>query len=247
MLLATVDLTKTVSSLVVLTQVLDCTSPLPIEKAPPAAEVVPALSDRFFPYESSVFLVSALLRQPYYLKPSNKDKKRRTENRSYLRLTFSCSLCSPATVSTSCTYSGNPSSRSALSTCSVAIVFLASFSAISLASDEMRVMNSTQQSMRRSRASFAKVVPGLEARISVMIFWTVALGRERSSVPVPASDNAKGLRNDRLLASKFSIGHYGVRRKGVFGIVRLRGLGMWTRRGTMGRCRSAKELWQTGT
>ncbi len=89
--------------------------------------------------------------------------------------TFSCSLCSSATATTSCTYSGKPSSLSALSMCSVAIVFLASRSAISLASEDIRVMNSTQHSISRSRASFVKVVPGLTASISVMIFWTVAM------------------------------------------------------------------------
>lgn len=46
---------------------------------------------------------------------------------------------------------------------------------MSLASEEMSVMNSTQHSMRRSRASLAKVRPVLEGRISVMIFWTVAV------------------------------------------------------------------------
>ena len=45
------------------------------------------------------------------------------------------------------------------------------------------MMNSTQQSMRRSRASFANETPPDEWRISVMIFCTVALGRERSSAP----------------------------------------------------------------
>lgn len=46
---------------------------------------------------------------------------------------------------------------------------------MSLASEEISVMNSTQHSMRRSRASLAKVRPVLEGRISVMIFWTVAV------------------------------------------------------------------------
>ena len=88
--------------------------------------------------------------------------------------TFSCSLCSSATATTSCTYSGNPSSLSALSICSVEIVFLASRSAISLASEDIKVINSTQHSMSKSRASLVKVVPGLMASISVMIFETVA-------------------------------------------------------------------------
>lgn len=58
--------------------------------------------------------------------------------------------------------------------CSVAMVFFASRSAISFASEDIRVMNSTQHSMSKSRASLVNVVPGLTARISVMIFWTVA-------------------------------------------------------------------------
>jgi hypothetical protein len=89
-------------------------------------------------------------------------------------LTRNCSLCSPATASTSWTYSGNPSSLRAFSMCSVAMVFLVSFSAISFASEDMRVMNSTLQSMRRSRASRPKVNPDFSPRISAMIFWIVA-------------------------------------------------------------------------
>ncbi len=46
---------------------------------------------------------------------------------------------------------------------------------MSLASEDMSVMNSTQHSIRRSRASLANVRPVLEGRISVMIFWTVAV------------------------------------------------------------------------
>lgn len=76
-------------------------------------------------------------------------------------------------------YSSKPRSLRARMTCSAAMVFLASRSAMSLASDEMRVMNSTQQSIRRSRASLAKARS--LGRISEMIFWTVALGRDRSS------------------------------------------------------------------
>lgn len=45
-------------------------------------------------------------------------------------------------------------------------------------------MNSTQHSMRRSRASLLNVTPAEGGRISETIFWTVALGRERSSLPV---------------------------------------------------------------
>jgi hypothetical protein len=92
----------------------------------------------------------------------------------FFALTRSCSLCSPATESTSCTYSGNPSSRNALSMCSVAIVFFASRSAISFASEDMRVTNSTLQSIKRSRASLPKVNPALSPMISVMIFCIVA-------------------------------------------------------------------------
>lgn len=50
-------------------------------------------------------------------------------------------------------------------------------------------MNSTQHSINRSRVSLAKDMDcaqssaALEARTSLMIFWTVALGRERSSLP----------------------------------------------------------------
>jgi hypothetical protein len=65
--------------------------------------------------------------------------------------------------------------------CSHAIVFLLSFSEISFASEEMRVINSTQHSMRRSRASLLNAIPPLGGKISETIFWTVALGRERSS------------------------------------------------------------------
>jgi hypothetical protein len=55
------------------------------------------------------------------------------------------------------------------------MVFLASFSLISFASEEISVMNSTQHSMSKSRASFEKVWPELGGKISVMIFWTVAI------------------------------------------------------------------------
>ena len=109
-------------------------------------------------------------------------------------ITLSDSFISPALANTSLTYSGKPSSFSALSMCSVAIVFFASRSAMSLASEEMSVMNSTQQSMRRSRASRAKVMVDSEGgeeavveRISVIIFWTVAMrrGEERVLVRYP--------------------------------------------------------------
>lgn len=88
--------------------------------------------------------------------------------------TFNCSLCSPATVIMSSTYSPKPNCSKAFVICSHAIVFLLSFSLISFASDEMSVMNSTQHSIRRSRASFPKARPEVGGRISVTIFWTVA-------------------------------------------------------------------------
>lgn len=55
-----------------------------------------------------------------------------------------------------------------------AMVFFASFSEISLASDETSVINSTQHSINRSLASFANATPLAGGRISVTIFWTVA-------------------------------------------------------------------------
>ncbi len=54
------------------------------------------------------------------------------------------------------------------------MVFLASFSEISFASELMRVINSTQHSMRTSRASLENAIPDPPARISPTIFWTVA-------------------------------------------------------------------------
>jgi hypothetical protein len=78
-------------------------------------------------------------------------------------------------------------------TCSQAIVFFASFSAISFASEEMSVMNSTQHSINRSLVSRAKDTPESFARISLMIFWTVALGRERSSFPTNYNLSISGL------------------------------------------------------
>jgi hypothetical protein len=88
--------------------------------------------------------------------------------------TFNCSLCSLATSIISDTYSPKPNCSNAFVMCSQAIVFLLSFSLISFASEEMRVMNSTQHSISRSRASFPNARPVLEGRISVTIFWTVA-------------------------------------------------------------------------
>lgn len=54
------------------------------------------------------------------------------------------------------------------------MVFLASFSEISLASEEIRVMNSTQHSISRSLASLEKLRPVDDGKISETIFWTVA-------------------------------------------------------------------------
>lgn len=92
-------------------------------------------------------------------------------------LTFCCSLCSEAASRTAGTYSEKPSCSNALVIWSQAMVFLASFSEISFASDEMSVMNSTQHSISRSRASLANATPLEGGRISVTIFWTVAIGR----------------------------------------------------------------------
>lgn len=47
---------------------------------------------------------------------------------------------------------------------------------MSFASEDIRVMNSTQHSIKRSRASFAKVWPDDAGIISVIIFCTVAVG-----------------------------------------------------------------------
>ncbi len=59
--------------------------------------------------------------------------------------------------------------------CSAAMVFLDSRSMVSLASELSMVMNSTQQSMRMSRASRVRVRGG--GRISVAILVTVARKR----------------------------------------------------------------------
>lgn len=75
------------------------------------------------------------------------------------------------------------------------MVFLASFSEISLASEEMSVMNSTQHSIKRSRASFENDTPDCEGNISDTIFWTVAkLWCEPSWFPFikPARKGEKG-------------------------------------------------------
>lgn len=89
-------------------------------------------------------------------------------------LTFWTSLCSAAASRTAGTMSVKPSCSRAFVIWSQAIVFFASFSEISFASDEIRVMNSTQHSIKRSRASLANATPADGGRISDTIFWTVA-------------------------------------------------------------------------
>jgi hypothetical protein len=95
-------------------------------------------------------------------------------NKKGMQQTFNCSLCSLATSIISWTYSPKPNCSNAFVICSHAIVFLLSFSLISFASDDIKVMNSTQHSIRRSRASLPNARPELDGRISVTIFWTVA-------------------------------------------------------------------------
>lgn len=124
------------------------------------------------------------------------------------KLTLSDSFISPADANTSRTYSGNPNSLSALSICSVAMVFLASRSAISLASEDMRVMNSTQQSMSRSLASRAKVMlvsPGsFVARISVIIFCTVAFRMVVSEMKVAEQSEERSCCSWRMMGESRS-------------------------------------------
>ena len=88
--------------------------------------------------------------------------------------TFCVSLWAAAASSTAGTYSLKPRVSRALLMWSHAMVFLASFSEMSLASDETRVINSTQHSINRSRASLEKETPVEDGRISLTIFWTVA-------------------------------------------------------------------------
>ena len=139
--------------------------PAAISPAPPRT----CRSDRSYSYVSPVSIEYQHLIPLPRAEHGQRKKKQQT---------FNCSLCSSATANTSGTYSPNPRSVSAFSICSHAIVFLASFSLISLASEEIRVMNSTQHSIRRSRASLAKVCPDEGGRISLMIFWTVAAAAE---------------------------------------------------------------------
>lgn len=116
--------------------------------------------------------------------------------------TFCCSLCSEAASMTADTYSEKPSCSRAFVMWSHAMVFFASFSEISLASDETSVMNSTQHSISRSRASFAKATPLAGGRISVTIFWTVAvvacqhgaMQRERTNLGRQAGSAASMIR-----------------------------------------------------
>jgi hypothetical protein len=119
---------------------------------------------------------AALLQLICFLFPSLSHISRSPNEQARIGLTFICSLCSLATSRISCTYSPNPNCSKAFVICSQAIVFLLSFSLISFASDEMRVMNSTQHSIRRSRASFPNARPDVGGRISVTIFCTVAMG-----------------------------------------------------------------------
>ena len=56
-----------------------------------------------------------------------------------------------------------------------AMVFFASFSEISFASEETKEINSTQHSISKSRASLEKATPAEGGNISVTIFWTVAI------------------------------------------------------------------------
>jgi hypothetical protein len=74
------------------------------------------------------------------------------------------------------------------------MVFLASFSLMSFASEEIKVMNSTQHSMSRSRASLENVCPEEGGRISVMIFWTVAMSKQVSQCPSNALGPPAGIR-----------------------------------------------------
>lgn len=90
--------------------------------------------------------------------------------------TFWTSLCSAAASTTAATYSPKPRVSKALVMWSQPIVFLASLSEISFASDEMRVMNSTQHSINRSLASLENAIPVDAGKISLTIFWTVAAG-----------------------------------------------------------------------
>lgn len=78
----------------------------------------------------------------------------------------------------------NSSSRSAVSTCSGAIVFFASFSAISEDIEERIIRNSMPERMIISRASLLN--ERSPSSISEMSFCTVAFGRDTSSLSMPA-------------------------------------------------------------
>ncbi len=88
-----------------------------------------------------------------------------------------------------------------------AMVFLASFSEMSLASDDTRVMNSTQHSISKSRASLEKESPLADGRISLTIFWTVAvrvisyvLEQKRGSDDEPFGRDKSSLPAEKVLA-----------------------------------------------
>jgi hypothetical protein len=118
---------------------------------------------------------------PSFLVPDVHVSKDHTPSQTDM-LTFNCSLCSLATSIISATYSPKPSCSNAFVICSHAIVFLASFSEISFASDEIRVMNSTQHSISKSLASLPNARPDDGGRISVTIFWTVAITKTVSKM-----------------------------------------------------------------
>lgn len=107
--------------------------------------------------------------------------------------TFWTSLCSAAASTTAATYSPKPSVSNALVMWSQPIVFLASLSEISFASEEMRVMNSTQHSINRSLASLENAIPVDAGKISLTIFWTVAAG-ELAAVGEPSDIFRRGMR-----------------------------------------------------
>ena len=79
-------------------------------------------------------------------------------------------MCSAAASNTAGTYSPNPRASKALVMWSQPIVFLASLSEISFASEEMRVMNSTQHSINKSLASLENAIPVDGGKISLTIF-----------------------------------------------------------------------------
>lgn len=117
----------------------------------------------------------------------------RSRGRNVVQHTFWTSLCSAAASTTAATYSPKPSVSNALVMWSQPIVFLASLSEISFASEEMRVMNSTQHSINRSLASLENAIPVDAGKISLTIFWTVAAG-ELAAVGEPSDIFRRGMR-----------------------------------------------------